>query len=90
MASIRVNDDWKIDVDEAGNHIPQRKKVNKKTGEEYYVGNGFFSSVEGALKEIVNIGAREKVLSAEDEITLAGYIGILSEERRALEAALRA
>jgi hypothetical protein len=90
MASIRVNDDWKIDIDEAGNHIPQRKKVNKKTGEEYYVGNGFFSSVEGALKEIVNIGAREKVLSAEDEVTLAGYIGILREERKALEAALRA
>ena len=90
MASIRVNEDWKIDIDDAGNHIPQRKKVNKKTGEEYYVGNGFFSSVEGALKEIVSIGAREKVLTAEDEITLAGYISIMREERKALEAALRA
>lgn len=90
MASIRVNEDWKIDIDDAGNHIPQRKKVNKKTGEEYYAGNGFFSSVEGALKEIVNIGAREKVLSAEDEVSIREYMTMLREERKALEAALRA
>ena len=90
MASIRVNEDWKIDIDDAGNHIPQRKKVNKKTGEEYYVGNGFFSSVEGALKEIVNIGAREKVLSAEEEVSIQEYMTMLREERKALEAALRA
>ena len=90
MASIRVNEDWKIDIDDAGNHIPQRTKVNQTTGAEYYVGNGFFSSVEGALKEIVNIGAREKVLSAEDEVSIREYISIMREERKALEAALRA
>jgi hypothetical protein len=90
MASIRVNADWKIDIDEAGNHIPQRKKVNKKTGEEYYVGNGFFSSVDGALKEIARINTREKVMTAEDEVTVREYIGIMREERKALEAALRA
>lgn len=90
MASIRVNEDWKIDIDDAGNHIPQRKKVNKKTGEEYYVGNGFFSSVEGALTEIARINTREKAMTAEDEITVREYISIMREERKALEAALRA
>ena len=90
MASIRVNEDWKIDIDDAGNHIPQRKKVNKKTGEEYYVGNGFFSSVEGALEEIARINTREKVMTAEDEVTVREYIGIMREEHKALEAALRA
>ena len=90
MASIIVNEDWKINVDGAGNHSPAIRKVNKETGKERYEEKGYFSTVEGALAEIVRVNVTTNVINAEDDIAIREYIDMLREERKALEAALRA
>jgi len=88
---IILDDNWYIDVDEARNHTPMRKKTNKKTGEDYYVGCGYYGDVDGAVEKIISESTIEK---AGEEITLADYVKLLREERKRfrelLEKALKA
>lgn len=83
---IKIDENWRINIDEARNHAPERRKVNKKTGAEYYDALGYYSNAEGALGRIVAENVIEK---SGNEISLFEYVTLLREERKRFEDILK-
>ena len=84
---VEVGGRWFVQIDEAGNYMPMRKKVNQNTGEEYGKLLGYFSSMESALSAIVRSNAADAVL--EEGMDIKSYVLLLKQERKELEALLK-
>lgn len=81
---ILINENWRVTADHY-NYILERKNINqkadsKKFGEEYWVSDGFYSSVEDCFS-----GYLDKKIKESDVKSIKELIQLVNDTRQEIE-----